>query len=377
MMKILPQYFREKMENWFGKRGISGHVHGFIMREGTNHRKATYLTFIDKCSQDGYSSTCEFENDFKAFMKDFPHIKSLYCRNDNATCYSGSSVLMAKKEVCDKVGMKLLSLDFNEAQKGKDQCDRDGAIVKRCICSFVNSGNDVVNAKDVKLALDHSVGALCNSKSSVIEINQKTENMGAAKIKDISRYHFFEVEEEADEIPTFRAWEFHNVGSGKVISVQEVHFNADFATMRKFQKDFPRNEAFMSSRKKLKKNQIFCIDTDCTEKSVSEEELDQHLISQVKKMFAQKLKECRLDVKEQLASHHVSPESVAETRQHLSSLSGDTKYHVFEDGQQMGWALKKRRKTLSSVTNKLIFWSRSLMMVKSLERRNICQQLAS
>ena len=49
-------------------------------------------------------------------------------------------------------------------------------------------------------------------------------------------------------------------------------------------------------------------------------------------------------MKEQLASHHVSPESVAETRQHLSSLSGDTKYHVFEDGRQMGWALKKRRR---------------------------------
>ena len=78
---------------------------------------------------------------------------------------------MAKKEVCDKVGMKLLLLDFNEAQKGKDQYDRDGAIGKRCIHSFVNSGNDVVNAKDVKLVLDRSVGALSNSKSSVIEIN--------------------------------------------------------------------------------------------------------------------------------------------------------------------------------------------------------------
>ena len=26
---------------------------------------------------------------------------------------------MAKKEVCDKLGIKLKSLDFNEAQKGK------------------------------------------------------------------------------------------------------------------------------------------------------------------------------------------------------------------------------------------------------------------
>ena len=87
-------------------------------------------------------------------MKDFPEIKSLYCRNDNATCYSGSSVLMAKREVCNRLGLKLMSLDFNEAQKGKDQCDRDGAVAKRCIRSFMNSRHDVLNAKDVKLALD-------------------------------------------------------------------------------------------------------------------------------------------------------------------------------------------------------------------------------
>ena len=65
-MKILPQHFREKMENWFGKRGISGHVHSFIMRSGENYKKATYFTFVDKCSQNGYTSTCLFENYLKA-----------------------------------------------------------------------------------------------------------------------------------------------------------------------------------------------------------------------------------------------------------------------------------------------------------------------
>ena len=61
--------------------------------------------------------------------------------------------------------------------------------------------------------------------------------MGAAKIKDVSRCHFFEVE-EAGEIPAFRGWEFHNVDSGKVIAVQEVHFSADFDTMRNFKRTF-------------------------------------------------------------------------------------------------------------------------------------------
>ena len=43
MMKILPQYFREKIEDCFGKTGISGHVHSFIMRSGTAYRKADIL----------------------------------------------------------------------------------------------------------------------------------------------------------------------------------------------------------------------------------------------------------------------------------------------------------------------------------------------
>ena len=224
MMKILPQYFREKMENWFGKRGISGHVHSFIMKNGDNFKKATYFTFVDKCSQNGYTSTCLFENDLRTFLVDFPNIKSLYCRNDNATCYSGAAVLMGKKEVCDKLGIKLKSLDFNEAQKGKDQCDRDGAVAKRCIRSFVNSGNDVVNAKDVKLALDRSIRALCNSKSSVVTVNQNNGSIGKAKIKDISRYHFFKIDEDSNSL---RVWEFFNIG-----------FEARIETVRSFQKDF-------------------------------------------------------------------------------------------------------------------------------------------
>ena len=58
--------------------------------------------------------------------------------------------------------------------------------------SFVNSGN-VLNAKNVKFTLDHSTGALSNSKSSVVTVNHANEGIGKAEIKDISRYHFSKV----------------------------------------------------------------------------------------------------------------------------------------------------------------------------------------
>ena len=102
-------------------KGISDQVHSFIIQSGENYKKATYFTFVGKCSQKGYTSTCLFENDLKALIKDFSDIKSLYCRNDNATCYSGAAVLTAKKGVCDKLGKNLESMDSNSMKyrKGK------------------------------------------------------------------------------------------------------------------------------------------------------------------------------------------------------------------------------------------------------------------
>ena len=46
MMKILPQRYREKMEDWFGKKGISGHVHCFFMPNMEGLKKVTYFIVL-------------------------------------------------------------------------------------------------------------------------------------------------------------------------------------------------------------------------------------------------------------------------------------------------------------------------------------------
>ena len=61
---------------------------------------------------------------------------------------------MAKKEICDQAGIKLQSIYFNEAQKGKDKCDRDGAVAKRKIRTYGNEGHNVTDAVSVKEAID-------------------------------------------------------------------------------------------------------------------------------------------------------------------------------------------------------------------------------
>ena len=126
---------------------------------------------------------------------------------------------MAKKEICDQVGIKLQSIDFNEAQKGKNQCDRDGAVAKRKIRTYVNEGHDVTDAVSVIEAIDAPLAIPKNSKSCVIELDYNNMELGKAKIKDISRCHYFEFEENG-----IRAWEFQGIGNEKLLQQQDVNF---------------------------------------------------------------------------------------------------------------------------------------------------------
>ena len=248
MMKIPPQQCTEKMEDWFGKRGISGHVHWFLMPNSEGLKKATYFTFLDRCSQDIFTTACVNENDFIQFKKDFPDVKIINCHNDNASCYAGASAVTVKHETAEKLGLKLAAVDFNEAQKGKDQCDRDGAVAKRAIQSYVNEGNDVLNAIEIKMALDKSVGSLRNSKTSVISVDASGGHMEKAKIQNISRHHYFKPKETG-----YRAWEFPGIGPEKLTPYQPQEKGRNVTT------------------------KIFCSDTECVEVFDHERDLEIHL----------------------------------------------------------------------------------------------------
>ena len=262
MMKIPPQRYREKMEEWFVMRGISGHVHCFLMPANQGLMKATYFTFLDRCSQDIFTTACVIENDLQQFRKDFPNVNKIHCRNDNASCYAGASAVMVKKEIAENLGLEIIAVDFNEAQKGKDQCDRDGAVAKRAIRRHLNEENDVLNACDIKEALDTSVGALINSKTSVMSVNLSEGHMEKAKIPKISRYHYFKPEEFG-----FRAWEFQSIGPGKLIPYQPIDFHSSNDVLLPFQEKLSSEKtgSLMREKKRAVTTKLFCSDKDCLE----------------------------------------------------------------------------------------------------------------
>ena len=118
-----------------------------------------------------------------------------------------------------------------------------------------------------------------------------------------------------------------------------------------------------TKKKKGKENQMFCTDPNCIATFSTERKLDNHLNGQkhdyligqedvsssadkVKIMFAQKLREGRLDfTAERLTSLPQSSSSTSvlqgEQSQDVFTANTEVKNHKFEDGNHMGWVLRK------------------------------------
>ena len=256
---------------------------------------------------------------------------------------------MAKVQVCKEANLEISALDFNETQKGKDQCDRDAAVAKRCIRSYVNIGKDVLNAEDIKEALDSTPSTLPNTKTSVVKVMPNDGSIDKARIDNITRYHYFKVEEDH-----FRVWEFHNIGTGVVVPIQDVSFHACLDCLKPFPKKFGSFKQNITGTNS-KASEILCTNRDCIEVFTSEENLRQHLLSEkhsylskpeelkssadrIKVLFSQKLREAKI-------CGNVSVPYDSEQLDDSTDILQDTEVsdHLFEDGKKAGWASRKQK----------------------------------
>ena len=153
--KILPAKFREGQKEYFGKKGMSLHVDIFFLKKDadTNLRKHIYLTAMSRCEQGTGDVISIADVVLDQFMNDEPQVKKLLTKSDNAGCYHGNFSAESVYNLCKKKGIKLLRYDFNEPCCGKDQCDRESAAAKNIIRSYVDAGNDLLNAEQLHKAL--------------------------------------------------------------------------------------------------------------------------------------------------------------------------------------------------------------------------------
>lgn len=125
---------------------------------------------------------CVSKHTLEQFKLDFPHIKKLHVKTDNAGCYSGNVCGENRYLMAKQLGVKILRHDYNEPQKGKVQADRESAVAKMFILTYLCNGHDVYDALIFK-------GRMKNAKISTIEINKEECSAGNVKIPDIQSYH--------------------------------------------------------------------------------------------------------------------------------------------------------------------------------------------
>ncbi len=217
-MKYLPKKFREPQESFYGKEGLSWHVAVAIESdpESDGFNLTTLVTMLNKTSQDSYA-VCSILHHILHYLKETkPKLKKCYLRSDNAGYYHCVGTLVSVSKNC---GLQVSRYDFSEAQSGKDVCDRKTVPVKAHINRYCDSGKDVTNAAEMRVAL-LSYGGVTGTKVSVMLPDADSKPSEAPEIpKRIGISKINNVEYRRNGMLVHRAY---GIGKGMLIRKDEI-----------------------------------------------------------------------------------------------------------------------------------------------------------
>ena len=288
---------------------------------------------------------CISLNVLKEIKKDLPKVTKVYMKSDNASCYHGNYSAELNHLICKQEHVKLLRYDFNEPQKGKDQCDREAAPAKNQLRSYVEAGNDIDNDVDIYNALHYAKG-LKNSKVCVVDISTKDTKLSCPKTKNVSTYHSISYE---DDRMIMRR--YYDVGKGITQKYGKCSFESGLSVKMPFHSTEPAPITIAStpkpnSTKKIREDRhlctlYFCPISGCKGTFEDKKQYDEHVatgihdfakecgaLDSVKKLFVEKMKS--------LYSSHELHTSEAKTMQSSDDVS------LMSMFSQPGWALPTR-----------------------------------
>ena len=141
-----------------------------------------------------------------------PNLSQVYLRSDNAGCYHCAYLLLSLPSIADRTGVKIARYDFSEPQAGKDICDRRIAALKRHMRRFINEGNDVKTASDMRAAIE-SYGGVKGCYATVCRVQTSAQTMTKHTMAGVQALHNFLYENGG-----LRVWRAYDVGPGKFYS---------------------------------------------------------------------------------------------------------------------------------------------------------------
>ncbi|KAK2568855.1 hypothetical protein P5673_006904 [Acropora cervicornis] len=150
-------------------------------------------------------------------------VKKAYLKSDEAGCYHNSQVIVAARDVGERVGVSLQRYDFSEPQSGKDVCDRILCPLKGAIRRYCNEGHDVLTASDMHKALKERPVQGCTA--SVCHVNETKKGIDIKKLQQFSAMHDFSYQQDG-----LRVWKAFQVGPGKLITWDEIYIKHQGAT---------------------------------------------------------------------------------------------------------------------------------------------------
>ena len=274
-MKFQAMKFRERMDDFFGKRGRSWHVTCAIKRgEDDKLEVETFVHLFDSCVQDWFSIASIVEHTISMIKMEDPHIATVYLRSDNAGCYHNTELILSLKAMGDRHDVVFSRYDFFDPQSGKDVCDRRIASMKTHIRHWVNEGHDVTTAGEMKILLE-SHGGVRGCRFAVVEINKENLNAEVSKIPGISFLNNFQLNENG-----VRAWKAYQVGKGKYYPYSSVITKAQGNTEIKVLVPFSSRSGCPGAvaAASLDSPGLFsCLEEGCVKMFSTYEELQHHL----------------------------------------------------------------------------------------------------
>lgn len=215
-MKFLPQKYRESQADWFGKRGISWHISVVYRRLDGVLQWQGFIHIIQSCNQ-GSSAVVRIMQDVLRAIKLEYKIKRAYFRQDNAGCYHSSSTILSCPLISASTGINMNRIDFSDPQGRKGAADRLAATCKAHVRIFINEGNDVTTAHQLKGALLLHGGIEGVRVVSMDSIHDLTSVEDSRKIPTISKLNNFAF----DNADSITAWRAYGIGSGKEIALDK------------------------------------------------------------------------------------------------------------------------------------------------------------
>jgi len=82
-----------------------------------------------------------------------PEISTAFFRQDNARCYHSSCTILACRHMGTRCGIRVVRIDFSDPQGSRGMADQLAASCKFHIRAYINEGQDVCTANDMKIAL--------------------------------------------------------------------------------------------------------------------------------------------------------------------------------------------------------------------------------